>query len=69
MDGGYRDNTLRLYDLHGNLVDSIQTNSGYPPYDIEVTRNGCLVYADYRDRTVNIVNQKENTQTRAECRN
>lgn len=59
---GYKDNTLRLYDLHGKLVESIQTYSGYPPYDIEVTKNGCLVYADYRDRTVNIVNQEENTQ-------
>lgn len=58
---GYTDKNMKLYKIYGELVRIIQTTSGFPPYDIEVTRNGCLVYADYRDRTVNIVNQGQNT--------
>lgn len=59
---GYKDKNMKLYNIYGELVRTIQTTSGFPPYDIEVTRNGCLVYADYRDRTVNIVNQGQNTR-------
>ena len=49
------DNTLRLYNLRGNLLKSVQTRSGNAPWDITVTKNQDLVYTDYMDRSINIV--------------
>ncbi|XP_078331538.1 uncharacterized protein LOC144625207 [Crassostrea virginica] len=53
---GYNDSILRLYNLQGELLRSVQTTSGYMPWDIALTRSGDLVYTDYRDKSINLVN-------------
>ncbi|XP_062602296.1 uncharacterized protein LOC134264013 [Saccostrea cucullata] len=49
------DNIVKLYNLQGKLLKSMQTKSGNSPRDIAVTRSGDLVYTDPDKRTVNIV--------------
>nr|XP_022308568.1 uncharacterized protein LOC111114521 [Crassostrea virginica]XP_022308569.1 uncharacterized protein LOC111114521 [Crassostrea virginica] len=46
---------MKLYNLKGELLKSVQTKSGYQPQDIAVTRSGGLVYADYSDSSINLV--------------
>nr|XP_022299740.1 uncharacterized protein LOC111108265 isoform X2 [Crassostrea virginica] len=52
---GYNDNILRLYNLQGELLKSVHTKSGDVQWDIAVTRSGDLVYANYSDRSINLV--------------
>ncbi|XP_078330987.1 uncharacterized protein LOC144624840 [Crassostrea virginica] len=49
------DSILRLYNLQGEILSSVQTKSGHVPWDISVTRSGDLVYIDPRDRSINLV--------------
>ena len=46
---------MKLYNLNGELLKSVQTKSGNIPRDIAVTRSGGLVYTDDRDSSINLV--------------
>nr|XP_022308571.1 uncharacterized protein LOC111114523 [Crassostrea virginica] len=46
---------MKLYNLKGELLKSVQTKSGNTPGDIAVTRSGGLVYADPKDSSINLV--------------
>lgn len=50
---------MKLYNLKGELIKSIQTKSKNTPSDIEVTRSGDLVYVDYSDLSINIVRNSQ----------
>jgi hypothetical protein len=51
--------TMKLLNLQGELLTSVQTESGNWPDDIAVTRDGGLIYTDYRSRTVNLVTNQQ----------
>ena len=46
---------IKLYNLKGKLIKSVQTKSGNEPSDIAVTRSGDLVYTDPWDGSINRV--------------
>ncbi|XP_022304523.2 uncharacterized protein LOC111111692 [Crassostrea virginica] len=49
------DKIMKLYNLKGELLKSVQTKSGDMPQDIAVTQSGGLVYADWKDSSINLV--------------
>ena len=49
------DDTMRLYNLQGELLKSVETKSGNLPFDIAVTKSGDLVYTDRNDMSINLV--------------
>lgn len=49
------DKHLKIFNLHGELLQSIQPKSGKIPSDIAVTKDGDIVYTDRSDHTVNVV--------------
>ena len=49
------DTILRLYNLQGELLQSVQTKSKNRPRDIAVTWGGELVYSDFWDSSINLV--------------
>jgi streptogramin lyase len=61
---GYEDKTMKLLNLRGDLLTSVQTKSGGEPYDIAVTRDGDLLYTDWRNDSVNLVKKKHRTLIR-----
>lgn len=62
---GFNDIVMRLYNLQGEVVKSIQTKTLKGPRPMSVTKNGDLVYTDEDARTVNIV---RNTQIQTAIR-
>lgn len=50
---------IRLFNLQGELLNTVETKSGYDPFDIAVTQNRDLVYADDYDRSINIVKDSQ----------
>ncbi|XP_055999048.1 E3 ubiquitin-protein ligase Midline-1-like [Ostrea edulis] len=56
--GGNND-TMKLLNLQSKLLTSIQNKSGRIPTDIAVTRDGDLVYTDYKTKTINLIKNKQ----------
>jgi DNA-binding beta-propeller fold protein YncE len=50
---------MNLLNLRGELITSIQAESGNWPWDIAVTRDGGLVYTDPGNKTINLVKDKQ----------
>ncbi|XP_048755930.2 uncharacterized protein LOC125666729 [Ostrea edulis] len=50
---------MKLLNLKGKLLTSIQTESRYQPRDIAVTRDGDLVYTVPENKTINLVKNKQ----------
>nr|XP_022303333.1 uncharacterized protein LOC111110947 isoform X2 [Crassostrea virginica] len=46
---------MKLYNIKGEVLKSVQTKSGQWPQDIAVTRSGGLVYTDNANRSINLV--------------
>lgn len=53
------DSIMKLYSYRGEQLKKVETKSKENPSDIALTMSRELVYADYRERTVNIVRNTE----------
>jgi hypothetical protein len=56
--------TMKLFNLRGKLLASLQSKSGDTPWDIAVTLDGDVVYTDYHNNTINLVKNKKNKKIR-----
>ena len=52
---GYNNDSMRLYNIQGDLLQTVHAKYNDEPADIALTQEGKLVYTDYRDRSINIV--------------
>ena len=50
---------MKLYNMQGKLLKSVQAKSRNVPKDIAVTQRGDLVYADYDDGSINLVSDTQ----------
>ena len=50
---------MKLYNMKEELLRSVKTKSRNWPWDITVTRNGGLVYADWDDSSINLVSGRQ----------
>ncbi|XP_062619234.1 uncharacterized protein LOC134280794 [Saccostrea cucullata] len=47
-----KDKIMKLYNLQGKLLKSIQTKSGNDPCNIAVSRSGNLIYTDFKTKSI-----------------
>ena len=50
-----KDNIMKLYNMQGELLKSVETKSRNVVFDITLTGGEDLVYTDYNDRSINLV--------------
>ena len=50
-----KDKIMKLYNLQGELIKSVETKSGNVAFDMALTGGEDLVYTDYNDRSINLV--------------
>lgn len=53
------DKIMKLYNLHGELLETCCSKSGNEPWDIAVTLDGSLVYTDVVEGSVNVMKTGE----------
>ena len=53
------DKKMKLLNMQIELIKSVRTKSGKKVMDIAVTRGGNLVYTDYKDKSINLVTDKQ----------
>ncbi|XP_048751042.2 uncharacterized protein LOC125662748 [Ostrea edulis] len=51
--------SMKLLNLQSEQLTSIQTKSGDRPLDVAVTRDVDLLYTDYKNKTINLVKNKQ----------
>ena len=52
---GYNNDSMRLYNIQGDLLQTVHPKYNDEPADIALTQEGNLLYTDFRDRSINVV--------------
>ena len=52
---GYNNDSVRLYNIQGDLLQTVHAKYNDVPADIALTQEGNLLYTDFRDRSINVV--------------